>query len=196
MELIVSQPDDESEPCEILELVRLEIDKSLRGMGYGRRAVEALMRAATDDVRISDIRKTKVGFWEAVGLGASPRRGGVNLRLYPQGTRGGRRHHGLIRGWPSVFLLGLKLLRPAALSHGVRSCRGRRSRRWPRGRPEQPKSMRVFRGQAMIAMPSERIPAPAARTGQIRERSFFMNTPLRSRTIIYNPDVQTKGSRS
>jgi GNAT superfamily N-acetyltransferase len=77
MELIVSQPDGESEPCEILELVRLEIDKPLRGMGYGRRAVEALMRAATDDVRISDIRKTKVGFWEAVGLESLSSKGGI-----------------------------------------------------------------------------------------------------------------------
>jgi GNAT superfamily N-acetyltransferase len=78
MELIVSEPEDEGEPREILELVKLEINKSLRGMGYGRRTVEALMRAAVDDVRISDIKKTKVGFWEAVGLEGLSARGGTN----------------------------------------------------------------------------------------------------------------------
>lgn len=78
MELIVSEPEDEDEPRQILELVKLEIDKSLRGMGYGRRTVEALMRAAVDDVRISDIKKTKVGFWEAVGLEGLSVRGGKN----------------------------------------------------------------------------------------------------------------------
>lgn len=76
MELIVTEPEDENDPREILELVSLEIDKSLRGMGYGRRAVDALMRAASDDVRISDIRKTKIGFWEAVGLEAASTSGG------------------------------------------------------------------------------------------------------------------------
>ncbi len=78
MELIVSEPEDESESPEILELVNLEIDKSLRGMGYGRRTVEALMRAAGDDVRISDIKKTKMGFWKAVGLEDLSTRSGVN----------------------------------------------------------------------------------------------------------------------
>lgn len=78
MELIVSEPEDESESQEILELVNLEIDKSLRGMGYGRRTVEALMRAASDDVRISDIKKTKMGFWKAVGLEDLSTRGGTN----------------------------------------------------------------------------------------------------------------------
>lgn len=76
MELVVSEPDDEGEPREILELVKLDIHKSLRGMGYGRRTVEALMRAAVDDIRISDIKKTKVGFWEAVGLEGLTARGG------------------------------------------------------------------------------------------------------------------------
>jgi GNAT superfamily N-acetyltransferase len=79
MELIVSEPEDEGDPREILELVKLEIDKSLRGMGYGRRSVEALMRAASGDVRISDIKKTKVGFWEAVGLEGFSTRGGSNF---------------------------------------------------------------------------------------------------------------------
>lgn len=76
MELIVTTPEDESAPCEILELVSLEIDKALRGMGYGRRTVDALMRAAVDDIRISDIKKNKVGFWEAVGLEGMTTRGG------------------------------------------------------------------------------------------------------------------------
>lgn len=76
MELIVSEPEDEDELREILELIKLDIHKPLRGMGYGRRTVEALMRAAVDDVRISDIKKTKVGFWEAVGLEGLTARGG------------------------------------------------------------------------------------------------------------------------
>lgn len=76
MELIVSEPESDEDQREILELVKLEIAKPLRGCGYGRRAVEALMRAATDNVLISDIKKTKVGFWEAVGLEQMSTKGG------------------------------------------------------------------------------------------------------------------------
>ncbi|NTF18077.1 hypothetical protein G6L37_06640 [Agrobacterium rubi] len=76
MELIVSEPENEANPREILELVNLEINKSMRGLGYGRRAVEAVMRAASDEVRICDITKSKLKFWEAVGLEDVSNRGG------------------------------------------------------------------------------------------------------------------------
>jgi hypothetical protein len=76
LELIVSEPEDQDEPREILELIKLEIAKPLRGQGYGRRSVEAIMRAASDDVRICDIQKSKVAFWEAMGLEDLSTRGG------------------------------------------------------------------------------------------------------------------------
>ncbi|MCS4088462.1 GNAT family N-acetyltransferase [Rhizobium sp. BK176] len=68
LELIVSTPEAEGEPQRIKELVKLEIAKALRGQGYGRRVVDAVMRIAEDDILICDIKKTKLPFWKKMGL--------------------------------------------------------------------------------------------------------------------------------
>jgi GNAT superfamily N-acetyltransferase len=68
VELIVRVPNDENDPYEIIELVNLEIAKDCRKQGYGRRAVEAIMRAAPDDILVADIKKTKLRFWTKVGV--------------------------------------------------------------------------------------------------------------------------------
>jgi len=68
LELIVSEPEREGEPREIMELINLEIDKPVRGRGYGRRVVEAVMRAAEDDIKVCSIKKTKLPFWKKMGV--------------------------------------------------------------------------------------------------------------------------------
>jgi GNAT superfamily N-acetyltransferase len=75
LELIVSLPESEGEPHRVKELVNLEIDKSMRLQGYGRRVVEAVMRAAEDDVLVCDIKKTKLPFWRKMGLEDVTQRG-------------------------------------------------------------------------------------------------------------------------
>lgn len=76
LELIVTEPENDSDPYEIMELVNLEIAREHREQGYGRRAVEAVMRAAPDAVRVCDIKKTKLKFWTKLGLEDLTTKGG------------------------------------------------------------------------------------------------------------------------
>ena len=76
LEIIVRLPDDDEGQNQIIELVNLEIDKSLRGQGYGRRVVDAVMRAADEDILICDIKKTKMPFWRKMGLEDITEKGG------------------------------------------------------------------------------------------------------------------------
>jgi GNAT superfamily N-acetyltransferase len=68
LELIVTTPNTDEEPRQIKELVDIEIVKELRGQGYGRRVVDAVMRIAEDDILVADIKKTKLPFWKKMGV--------------------------------------------------------------------------------------------------------------------------------
>lgn len=53
---------------EIVELIKLEINKDLRGQGLGRRSVEALLEAVHGDLKVGDMKKSKLSFWKKMGV--------------------------------------------------------------------------------------------------------------------------------
>ncbi|TLX15858.1 hypothetical protein [Rhizobium sp. MHM7A] len=66
--MLIKLPTEDGGECEIESLIELEINKELRKNGYGRRAVAAIHAAAKQDVKIVDIKKSKVPFWKKVGV--------------------------------------------------------------------------------------------------------------------------------
>ena len=66
--MLVKLPTEQNGQCEIESLIELEIDKHFRKSGYGRKTVEAIHEAAKQDVKIVDIKKSKVAFWKKVGV--------------------------------------------------------------------------------------------------------------------------------
>ncbi|MCV9964190.1 hypothetical protein OIU34_20100 [Pararhizobium sp. BT-229] len=91
MELLIEYPIDESAPLLIRKLLNFDISKELRrnprkgqsGEGLGRRAIEALARAATDDIDILDIKPGAKGFWAKMGVEMYPEQKRVNGILKP-----------------------------------------------------------------------------------------------------------------
>jgi GNAT superfamily N-acetyltransferase len=65
--MLIKLPTEKDGQCEIESLIELEIDKQFRKNGYGRKTVEAIHEAAKQDVKIVDIKKSKVAFWKKVG---------------------------------------------------------------------------------------------------------------------------------
>lgn len=94
MELLIEYPIDEDAPLLIRKLLNFEIDKGLRrnprkcqsGEGLGRRAIEALARAATDDIEVLDIKPAAKGFWSKMGVEMYPVQKRVNGILKPAPT--------------------------------------------------------------------------------------------------------------
>jgi hypothetical protein len=66
--MLVKLPTTEGGECEIESLIELEIDAKFRKNGYARKAVAAIHEAAKQDVKIVDIKKSKVRFWKKVGV--------------------------------------------------------------------------------------------------------------------------------
>ena len=66
--LIAQEPAPIDHPPHVTGLVGLYIFENERARGYGRRAVEALLRMVEHDVEIHDIAEEAIGFWLKVGV--------------------------------------------------------------------------------------------------------------------------------
>lgn len=65
---LIKLAQEEGAEHEIESLIELEIKKDRRKQGYGRKTIEAVSEIVKQDIKIVDIKKTKLPFWKKVGV--------------------------------------------------------------------------------------------------------------------------------
>lgn len=82
--LTIRLTETEGEAPKIVNLIKLEIHKEQQRKGYGRKVVEACAELSPGELRICDIKKSKLGFWKKMGIQNVQARGSIDGIIYRQ----------------------------------------------------------------------------------------------------------------
>ncbi len=68
LKLTIQLAEAEGQEPKVINLIKLDIHKEHQRKGYGRKAVEACVQLSPGELRICDIKKSKLGFWKKLGI--------------------------------------------------------------------------------------------------------------------------------